>query len=122
MSLAPTNPMGRVMVSILVFEAIIFGLAIAGMIQVSALSVPLSFGLGGGAAALAIVAARLLRRPGGYLLGWLTQLVAVGLGFATPMMFAVGGIFVLLWVVCFVLGRRIETTPPGGGRPASPAA
>jgi hypothetical protein len=120
--LASTNPMGRVMLSILVFEAIIFGLAIAGMIQVSALSVQLSFGLGLGAAVLAIVAAALLRCPGGYLLGWLTQAVAVGLGFATPMMFAVGGIFLLLWVVCFVLGRRIETTPPGGGRPAPPAA
>lgn len=120
MSLAPTNPMGRVMVSILVFEAIIFGLAIAGMIQVSALSVPLSFGLGGGAAALAIVAAGLLRRPVGYVLGWLTQLVAVGLGFATEMMFAVGGMFALLWVVCFVLGRRIETTSATGAqRPGS---
>lgn len=122
MNLAPTNPMGRVMLSILVFEAIIFGLAIAGMIQVSTVSVPLSFGLGLGAAALAIVAAGLLRRPGGYLLGWLTQLVAVGLGFATAMMFAVGGMFFLLWVVCFVLGRRIEATPPGRGRPAPPAA
>jgi hypothetical protein len=119
--LAPTNPMGRVMLSILVFEAIIFGLAIAGMIQVSTLSVQLSFGLGLGAAALAIVAAAMLRRPGGYLLGWLTQVVAVGLGFATSMMFAVGGIFLLLWVVCFALGRRIETTPPGGGRRAPSA-
>ncbi len=122
MKLAPTNPMGRVMLSILVFEAIIFGLAIAGMIQVSTLSVPLSFGLGFGAAALAIVAAGMLRRPGGYLLGWITQVVAIALGFATSMMFWVGGMFVLLWVVCFALGRRIETTPPGGGRPAPPTA
>ena len=122
MKLAPTNPMGRVMLSILVFEAIIFGLAIAGMIQVSTLSVPLSFGLGFGAAALAIVAAGMLRRPGGYLLGWITQVVALALGFATSMMFWVGGMFVLLWVVCFVLGRRIEATPTGGGRPAPPAA
>jgi hypothetical protein len=120
--LAPTNPMGRVMLSILVFEAIIFGLAIAGMIQVSTLSVPLSFGLGLGAAALAIVAAGMLRRHGGYLLGWITQVVALALGFATSMMFWVGGMFVLLWLVCFVLGRRIEATPPGGGRPAPPAA
>jgi hypothetical protein len=120
--LAPTNPMGRVMLSILVFEAIIFGLAIAGMIQVSTLSVPLSFGLGFGAAALAIVAAGMLRRPGGYLLGWITQVVALALGFATSMMFWVGGMFVLLWVVCFALGRRIEATPPGGGRPVPPAA
>jgi hypothetical protein len=114
--------MGRVMMSILIFEAIIFGLAIAGMIQVSSLAVPLSFGLGLGAAALAIVASVLLRRPGGYWLGWLTQVVAIALGFATTMMFWVGGMFVLLWLVCFALGRRIETTPPGGARPAPPTA
>jgi len=120
--LTPTNPMGRVMLSILIFEAIIFGLAIAGMIQVSSLSVPVSFGLGFGAAALAIVAAGMLRRPGGYLVAWLTQVVAIALGFATTMMFWVGGMFVLLWVVCFVLGRRIETTPPGSRRTAPPTA
>ena len=39
------------------------------------------------------------------------RLVAIGFGFATEMMFVVGGMFALLWVVCFVLGRRIETTP-----------
>ncbi len=114
MRLAASNPMGRAMLSILAFEAIVFGLAIPGMIQVSDVSVGTAFALGMGAAAFAIVAAALLRRPPGYLLGWLTQLVAIALGFATPMMFAVGGMFALLWVVCFVLGRRIESTPPAG--------
>lgn len=117
MRLAPTNPMGRVMLSILVFEAVVFGLAIAGMIQVSDLPTGTAFGLGFGAAVLALAAAALLRRPPGYALGWLTQVVAVALGFATPMMFAVGGMFALLWVVCFILGRRIQATPP-----ASPPA
>lgn len=122
MRLATTNPMGRVLLSVLAFEAIVFGLAIAGMIQVSGLPMGLSFGLGLGAAALAIVAAALFRRPAGYPLGWLTQLVAIGLGLATPMMFWVGGMFALLWVVCFALGRRIANTPPGGARPAPPSA
>ena len=112
MSLDPKNPMGRVMLSILAFEAIVFGLAIAGMIQVSDVDVAVAFGLGFGALALALVAAALLRRPIGYALGWLTQLVAIALGFATDMMFAVGGMFALLWVTCFLLGRRIQNTPP----------
>ncbi len=120
MRLAPDNPMGRVMLSILGFEAIVFGLAIAGMIQVSELPVGTSFAAGLGAATLAVLAAALLRRPPGYLLGWLTQVVAVALGLATPMMFAVGGMFALLWVVCFVLGRRITaTTAKGAQRPAA---
>ncbi len=110
MGLDRTNPMGRVMLSILAFEAIVFGLAIAGMIQVDAVSVPVAFGIGLGAVALAVLAAALLRRPLGYPLGWLTQVVAVGMGFVTEMMFAVGGMFALLWAVCFVLGRRIEKT------------
>lgn len=114
MRLAAANPMGRTMLSILAFEAIVFGLAIPGMIQVSDVSVGPAFGLGLGSAALAILSAALLRRPPGYPLGWLTQLVAIALGLATPMMFAVGGMFALLWVVCFVLGRRIESTPPAG--------
>ena len=114
MSLATGNPMGRVMLSILGFEAVVFGLAIAGMIQVSDVPVTTAFVLGLGAAVLALLAAALLRRPPGYPLGWLTQVVAVGLGLATPMMFAVGGMFALLWVVCFILGRRIEATPPAG--------
>ena len=114
MRLAASNPMGRAMLSILAFEAIVFGLAIPGMIQVSDVSVGTAFALGLGAAALAVLAAALLRRPPGYPLGWLTQLVAIALGLATPMMFAVGGMFTLLWVVCFVLGRRIESTPPAG--------
>lgn len=112
MRLAPTNPMGRVMLSILAFEAIVFGLAIPGMIQVSSVPVGLAFGLGGGAAVLAIVSAALLRGPVGYPLGWLTQVVGIALGLATPMMYAVGGMFALLWVVCFALGRRIAATPP----------
>ena len=121
MRVAPTNPMGRVMLSILAFEAIVFGISIAGMIQVSDRSLPVAFGAGLGSAALALLAAALLRGPLGYPLGWLTQVVAVGLGFATDMMFAVGGMFALLWVVCFVLGRRIENTPPAGP-PPEPAA
>jgi hypothetical protein len=114
--------MGKVMLSVLIFEAIVFGLAIPGMIQVSALPVGLSFGLGLGAAALAILAAAWLRRPGGYPFGWVVQLVAVALGFAVSMVFWVGGIFAMLWVVCFALGRRIETTPPAGPGPAAPPA
>lgn len=118
MKLAAGNPMGRVMVSILVFEAVVFGLAIPGMIQVEAMPVATAVAVGGLAAVLALAAAALLRGPVGFPLAWLTQVVAVGLGWATPMMFAVGGIFALLWVACFVLGRRIERTP-AAGPPAS---
>ena len=59
-------------------------------------------------AVLALLAAGLLRRPAGYPLGWLTQLVGVGLGLLTPSMFVVGLMFAALWVVSFVLGKRLD--------------
>jgi len=62
-------------------------------------------------ALLALVAAGLLRRPLGYAIGWLTQLLGVSLGVLTPGMFAVGGIFLAIWVLCFVLGKRLDARP-----------
>ncbi len=107
--LAPDNPMNRAMASTLVCEVIVFVLALPGMVMVS--DTPLwQAGLGCGLAALlCIVAAARLRRPEGYPLAWLAQLVGVLLGFLTPMMFLMGGIFLVIWIVSFVLGRRIES-------------
>jgi len=103
-SLTSRNPMRTVVLSVLVFEIIVFGLAVPVMILVSHIPA----GLAGGAAVLALVAAGLLRRTLGYAIGWLTQLVGVSLGVLTPGMFAVGGIFLAIWVLCFVLGKRLD--------------
>ncbi len=108
MTLTPRNPMRVVLLSILLFEVIAFGLAIPVMILVSgapALSASL---LGGGAALLALVAAGLFRRPAGYLVGWITQPVGVVLGFLTAPMFFVGAMFLGLWVITFILGKRLD--------------
>ncbi|MGB7964488.1 MAG: DUF4233 domain-containing protein [Propionicimonas sp.] len=120
MRLGPKNPMNSAVLSILVFEAIIFALAVAGMIQVSGVTVPVAFGVGFAAASLALAAAALLKRPIGYPLGWLTQVVAIGFGFLTETMFWLGGAFAVIWVTTFVLGRRLEGLsglgPPHAGR------
>ena len=113
MKLAPRNPMGKVMVSILAFEAVVFGLAIAGMIQVDNVPVPVAVTAATVGIVLAVGAIALLRFPVGYLLGWITQVFAVAMGLLTPWMYWLGGMFALLWVVSFVLGRRIEATPSG---------
>lgn len=84
MRLADGNPMTRTLSLTLIFEAIVFVLAIAGMIQVSGVPVGLALGAGLGAAALAIVAGGTLRRPYGWTLAWLTQVVAIALGLLTP--------------------------------------
>lgn len=109
--LTATNPMGRVMMTLLIFEAITIGLAIPVMIMISN-TAPLVATLAGGVAALiAIVAAGILRRRPhvGYPLGWVAQAAALTLGFLTIGMVLMGVMFACLWAVCFVLGRRLET-------------
>ena len=101
-----------VLLSVLLFEVVVFGLAIPVMIYNSGVSTGAAAGFGGGAALLALVAAGTLRRPFGYPIGWLTQLVGLGLGLLTPAMFVVGIVFAGIWVVSFILGRRLEPGLP----------
>jgi hypothetical protein len=101
------------LLSILVFEAVVFGLAIAGMIQVDNVPVPVAVTAASIGIVLAVAASALFRTPVGYPLGWLTQVYAVGMGILTPWMYWVGGVFALLWVVSFVLGRRLEGMATG---------
>lgn len=116
LTLSPSNPMRTVLLAVLVFELIVYGLSVPVMILVSQVHGLTAGLLGGGAGLLALISAALLRRPIGYVLGWVTQLVGIGLGFATPPMFVVGTVFAGLWVLTFVLGRRLDA----GGR-AAPA-
>ncbi len=116
MTLQPGNPMTKVLMALLVFEVIVFGLSIATMVQVDEVALLPALAAGGGASVLAVAAAATMRRPLGYALGWLTQLVALALGLLTPSMFAMGGVFVLLWVITFVLGRRLDALRATGGQ------
>lgn len=108
MRLVATNPMNRALMAILVFQAICCGLAIPGMIQVSNTSVGLAFTLGGLALLLCLAAAGMLRRPIGWVLAWAAQAACVALGLMVDLMFAVGAMFLLLFVISFVLGKRLE--------------
>lgn len=109
MTLSPTNPMGKVMMALLIFEVIVFGLAIPVMIMTADVPALIASLAGGAAALLALAASAMMRRPRvGYALGWLTQVVALALGFLTYGMFVMGAMFLTLWITCFVLGRRIE--------------
>jgi hypothetical protein len=111
MTLPPGNPMERVLQVFLLLDVIVFGLVIPGMIQVSDRSLGVSVGAGSAAILLAIAAAGTLRRGKvGYALGWLTQVVGLALGFLTPYQFVTGAVFALLWVVTFVLGRRLAAS------------
>jgi hypothetical protein len=107
-TLSPGNPMRVVLLSVLIFEVIVFGLAIPVMILIGDVSAGAASGFGGGAALLALLAAGTLRRPTGYYLGWATQLVGIALGFLTSTMFIVGVMFAAIWVITFILGKRLD--------------
>lgn len=106
------NPMNRAILMALLFEIVVFILAIPGMIQVENVPVGQAVGAGGGAALLPLLAAATLRHRFGWVLAWMAQLAALALGLLTPWMYFVGGVFAVLFVVSFVLGRRIEGAAP----------
>lgn len=106
--LATANPMTKVLVALLLFESITCGLAIAVMIQINNVHIALAAMTGGGVAVLALLACVLLRRGRlGWTIAWLTQGAAVALGLVTWAMFVMGAVFFFLWLVTYVLGRRI---------------
>ena len=112
MRLADGNPMTKTLMLTLIFEVVVYVLAIPGMIQVDNIPVGTALAAGGAAALIPLLAAALLRRPIGWVFAWLTQVAGLALGLLTPWMYVVGGIFALLFVVSFVLGRKIEQSAP----------
>ncbi|MGA4669569.1 DUF4233 domain-containing protein [Propionibacteriaceae bacterium Y1923] len=113
MILRSDNPMMRALVMTLWFEVIVFWLALPGMLLVDHRDTTLSIAVVTAGSVLAIAAARGAKKGWGQWLGWLVQVAALAMGFMTSMMFAVGVVFALIWVMCIVLGRRLETQAPG---------
>ena len=111
LTLSPKNPMRVVLLSMVLFEVILFALAVPVRILVSHVGALTATLCGGGAALLALVSAGLLRKPTGYLVGWVAQVVGVLLGLLTPAMFVVGLLFAALWTVSFVLGKKLDARP-----------
>jgi hypothetical protein len=120
-TLSAGNPMRVVLMTVLIFEMVVFGLAIPVMIFISGVPAEAAGALGGAAAVLAVVAAALLRNRVGYVLGWIAQVAGLALGLLTALMFIVGALFAAVWVLAFVLGKRLdsrmETSPEGGDIP-----
>jgi hypothetical protein len=55
-----------------------------------------------------IVVAGLLRQAWAYYLGWAVQVAAIALGFQVGAMFALGAVFLLLWITAVRLGRMVD--------------
>ncbi len=81
-----------------------FWLAIIVAIVQDHVSVAAALPVGGALAVGCIVVAGMIRRPWAYLAGGVLQVLAIACGFVVPVMFVIGGIFAVLWVVCIRLG------------------
>lgn len=81
------------------------GLVMTGVTDIGFLA---AFGTGLGLATLAVVAAGMLGRRGGYALGWAVQAVTLALGLVVPMMFVLGLVFGSLWAGAYFLGIKVD--------------
>lgn len=102
------SPRRGMCAAILSLEAITIGLSTPVMATVEGLALDTALWIGLGLCAACLMVAGLLRAEWAYLLGWLIQVAAIGLGFVVTMMFVLGGIFALLWATAYLLGRKIE--------------
>jgi hypothetical protein len=126
--------MRRLCATVLIFEAIVIGLAIPVAVRVGHLSAGSAGPAGGALAGAAVVVAiavslRSTGRPGlriALVTGSILQLAMIASGVVVPVMYGLGVIFGALWTVAILLGRCAERAAPllrrGPGFPGSAAA
>lgn len=98
----------RLCSAILLLESIVLGLSTPVLISVESVDKDRALWIGLGLAAACVVTAGLLRRSWAYYVGWAIQVAALALGFQIGAMFALGAIFLVLWVTAVRLGRMID--------------
>jgi hypothetical protein len=96
------------MAIVLGFEAIVVGLGALTVFGLKALE-PVPAFVGGGLVIVVLVAAALFARyTAGIVLGWIAQAAVMASGFLVGAMFAVGLVFVGMWIFALVRGARID--------------
>ncbi|GAA0942701.1 DUF4233 domain-containing protein [Nonomuraea longicatena] len=108
MNFEVTPGMRRLGASVLGLEAIVAGLVTPVAIVVGGVEPVLAVTAGLGLALLCVVAAGMLKRPVGYVLGSLAQVLAICTGFLVTPMFFLGAIFGALWITAIFVARRVE--------------
>ncbi|MFI6793724.1 DUF4233 domain-containing protein [Nonomuraea sp. NPDC050383] len=103
-----TPGMRRLGASVLGMEAIVAALVTPVAISVNGVRPALAVTAGIGLAVLCVVAAGLLKKPIGYVLGSVVQVIAIATGFLVPTMFFLGAIFLALWITAIFVARRVE--------------
>jgi hypothetical protein len=102
---APRRTLAAATVSLEAFVVFFAGLVAKDL---SSLSTGAALGFFSALAVACLLTAALLRRPGGYVVGWVVQAAVIASGFWVPVMFFLGGVFAVLWWVALSQGARIE--------------
>ncbi|WP_344495942.1 DUF4233 domain-containing protein [Nonomuraea monospora] len=108
MSFEVTPGMRRLGASVLGMEAIVAGLVTPVAIGVGEVEPAVAVTVGIGLAVLCVIAAGLLKRPFGYVLGSVVQVLAICTGFLVTTMFFLGVLFTALWITAIIVARRVE--------------
>ncbi len=108
MNFEVTPGMRRLGASVLGMEAIVAGLITPVAIGVGGVEPGLAVAVGVGLLVLCVVAAGMLKRPVGYVVGSVVQVLAIATGFLVPTMFFLGVIFAALWITAIIVARRVE--------------
>lgn len=93
---------------VLGLESVALFLTAPVLISLTDVGTAAGWGIGIGLALLCILGAALMSRPVGIWIGWLVQALAIALGLVIPVMFFLGGIFAILWVLALRLGRKVD--------------
>jgi hypothetical protein len=94
--------------AVLIFQAIVLGLAIPVAIVIGELPAATSGVVGAALILLCIAATAVISRPVGWVLGSLVQIGTLVAGLVVPGLVILGLIFAALWVTALVLGRRVD--------------
>ena len=94
--------------AVLAFESIIVLLAIVVAVGLGSVSPAVGIPAGLVLMIACIVASASQRRRWGLTLGWVLQVLIVLTGFIVPIMFFLGGVFLLLWFFSIRVGRRTD--------------
>jgi len=98
----------RLCSAILLLEAVVLGLSTPVLISVESVDTARALWVGLGLTVACLLTAGLLRLSWAYWLGWAIQVAAIGLGFEVGAMFALGAVFLALWITAVRLGRTID--------------